>query len=160
MATPNPSVPALRSKAEFFLVGVRPISPPNDAECPICQEVLMEDVVQIVACRHTFHTNCVQAWLQGDDNMHRRCPYCRFELYAATAHLRRAPQAQVANIEARREESLRGTASPSSGKLKAAGEMIIAVVVLVAIIAFILAGFMACFWLNFNAIYALFLALK
>jgi hypothetical protein len=83
MATLNPSVPALRSRAEFLAAGLQPVTPQNDAECPICQDVLVEDAVQITACKHTFHTVCLLEWLQGDNNMHRTCPYCRLELYAA-----------------------------------------------------------------------------
>ncbi|KAF1945938.1 hypothetical protein EJ02DRAFT_419025 [Clathrospora elynae] len=84
-ATPAPSMPALRSQAEFFLTGVIPVAAQlAGSNCTICTEHLAEDVVQMAGCLHYFHTVCILAWLQGNEDMNRTCPNCRHTLYEAT----------------------------------------------------------------------------
>ncbi|KAF2822270.1 hypothetical protein CC86DRAFT_410642 [Ophiobolus disseminans] len=85
---PPTSMPALRSQAEFLMTGVLPIAPLPNADCSVCIEKLADDVVQMVACQHTFHCVCILAWLQGDEQKNRSCPNCREELYEAAPRAR------------------------------------------------------------------------
>lgn len=46
--------------------------------CSICLEEFVENQVllQLPVCRHNFHENCVQEWL----NLNSVCPYCRSDI--------------------------------------------------------------------------------
>lgn len=48
-----------------------------DAECCICKEnLVVNDKMQELPCRHTFHPLCLKPWLDE----HNSCPICRHEL--------------------------------------------------------------------------------
>jgi hypothetical protein len=52
-----------------------------EEECSICQEIMMEgNVVLKLSCRHAYHTECVQTWLER----HNTCPLCRNEMPVRT----------------------------------------------------------------------------
>ncbi|KAF5737159.1 RING-H2 finger protein ATL33-like [Tripterygium wilfordii] len=44
-------------------------------ECPVCLSAFTEDddVKQLSACKHAFHTSCIDLWLSS----HSNCPVCR-----------------------------------------------------------------------------------
>ncbi|KAI3414965.1 RING-type domain-containing protein [Psidium guajava] len=49
----------------------------HDAECAICREdLVMNDEMQELPCKHTFHPPCLKPWLDE----HNSCPICRHEL--------------------------------------------------------------------------------
>ncbi|KAF1945936.1 hypothetical protein EJ02DRAFT_419024 [Clathrospora elynae] len=87
---PTSNMPSLRSQGEFYMTAVTPVDTtseplPDDAECTICLEPLIEDVVRFHACRHMFHTVCVLSWFDESAPRNGRqrgtCPNCRHELY-------------------------------------------------------------------------------
>ncbi|KDP35616.1 hypothetical protein JCGZ_09054 [Jatropha curcas] len=45
------------------------------SECPVCLSVFNdgEEVKQLSACKHSFHLDCINLWL----NSHSNCPVCR-----------------------------------------------------------------------------------
>ncbi|KAK3226431.1 hypothetical protein Dsin_006293 [Dipteronia sinensis] len=45
------------------------------SECPVCLSVFSdgEDIKQLSACKHSFHANCIDMWLNSQPN----CPICR-----------------------------------------------------------------------------------
>jgi len=46
-------------------------------ECSICQEEMLEnEVIYKLTCRHSYHQQCVTSWLLN----HNTCPLCRLEL--------------------------------------------------------------------------------
>ncbi|KAJ8750710.1 hypothetical protein K2173_015891 [Erythroxylum novogranatense] len=48
-----------------------------DAECAICKEnLVVDDKMQELPCKHTFHPPCLKPWL----DVHNSCPICRHEL--------------------------------------------------------------------------------
>ena len=48
-----------------------------EEECSICQEnMLVGNTVLKLACRHAYHAECVQTWLER----HNTCPLCRNEM--------------------------------------------------------------------------------
>ncbi|XP_071737081.1 E3 ubiquitin-protein ligase AIP2-like [Rutidosis leptorrhynchoides] len=48
-----------------------------DAECAICKEnLVVNDSMQEMPCKHTFHPPCLKPWLDE----HNSCPICRHEL--------------------------------------------------------------------------------
>uniref|UniRef100_A0A3B1ISR1 Ring finger protein 150a n=1 Tax=Astyanax mexicanus TaxID=7994 RepID=A0A3B1ISR1_ASTMX len=48
--------------------------------CAVCIETYKpNDVVRILPCRHVFHKNCVDPWLQD----HRTCPMCKMNILKA-----------------------------------------------------------------------------
>ncbi|KVI01460.1 E3 ubiquitin-protein ligase AIP2 [Cynara cardunculus var. scolymus] len=48
-----------------------------DAECAICKEnLVVNDNMQEMPCKHTFHPPCLKPWLDA----HNSCPICRHEL--------------------------------------------------------------------------------
>ncbi|XP_023655198.1 RING finger protein 150-like [Paramormyrops kingsleyae] len=48
--------------------------------CAVCIEGYKQnDVVRILPCRHVFHKNCVDPWLQD----HRTCPMCKMNILKA-----------------------------------------------------------------------------
>jgi len=56
--------------------------PPSESDtepdpCPICYEPLEGETTQL-PCRHTFHTECIQDWMQR----HMTCPICRAHIPA------------------------------------------------------------------------------
>ncbi|KAH7523904.1 E3 ubiquitin-protein ligase AIP2 [Ziziphus jujuba] len=49
----------------------------KDAECAICKEnLVVNDKMQELPCKHTFHPPCLRPWLDE----HNSCPICRHEL--------------------------------------------------------------------------------
>ncbi|XP_062020406.1 E3 ubiquitin-protein ligase AIP2 [Rosa rugosa] len=49
----------------------------EEADCCICKEVLVvNDKMQELPCKHTFHPPCLKPWLDE----HNSCPICRHEL--------------------------------------------------------------------------------
>ena len=53
----------------------------QDLVCSICQEDMIEgNVVLKLACRHAYHGDCVQTWL----DTHNTCPMCRHEMPVLT----------------------------------------------------------------------------
>ncbi|XP_075485836.1 E3 ubiquitin-protein ligase AIP2-like [Primulina tabacum] len=49
----------------------------KDAACSICQEnLVVEDQMQELPCKHMFHPPCLKPWLDE----HNSCPICRHEL--------------------------------------------------------------------------------
>ncbi|KAE8692845.1 ethylene receptor 2-like [Hibiscus syriacus] len=44
-------------------------------ECPVCLSVFAdgEEIKQLSECKHSFHTTCIDLWLNNHDN----CPICR-----------------------------------------------------------------------------------
>ncbi|KAK0585719.1 hypothetical protein LWI29_032975 [Acer saccharum] len=48
------------------------------SECPVCLSVFSdgEDIKQLSACKHSFHANCIDQWL----NSHSNCPICRADV--------------------------------------------------------------------------------
>ncbi|XP_073021373.1 E3 ubiquitin-protein ligase AIP2-like [Primulina eburnea] len=49
----------------------------KDAACSICQEnLVVEDQMQELPCKHMFHPPCLKPWLDE----HNSCPICRLEL--------------------------------------------------------------------------------
>ena len=50
--------------------------PPRNNEqnqCSICQETLQSGNVRALQCMHTFHSNCIDQWIQ----INPICPICR-----------------------------------------------------------------------------------
>ena len=48
----------------------------KDIECPICyDEFENTDVLTCNVCNKSFHTHCINIWLQTSHN--KSCPYCR-----------------------------------------------------------------------------------
>lgn len=50
----------------------------DNKTCPICMEEYVETdrIIKVSACKHCFHKQCLQRWLQVD----RTCPLCRTDL--------------------------------------------------------------------------------
>ncbi|CAN6722082.1 unnamed protein product [Malus baccata var. baccata] len=49
----------------------------EDADCCICKEnLVVDDKMQELPCKHTFHPPCLKPWLDE----HNSCPICRHEL--------------------------------------------------------------------------------
>ncbi|KAK7255872.1 hypothetical protein RIF29_29297 [Crotalaria pallida] len=50
-------------------------------ECPVCLSVFAdgEEVRQLSACKHSFHTSCIDMWLTN----HSNCPICRANIATA-----------------------------------------------------------------------------
>lgn len=50
------------------------LGPEGKAECSICMDpVEMGSEVTVLPCKHWFHGNCIELWL----NQHNTCPHCR-----------------------------------------------------------------------------------
>lgn len=59
-------------------------------ECSICQEKMLEgETVLKLNCRHAYHANCVQSWLER----HNTCPLCRNEMPMHKGPKRKQPGA-------------------------------------------------------------------
>lgn len=52
-----------RSRLEFLMTGIVPVTDTQDADCTICTVALTADVVKLVRCGHFFHCRCILAWL-------------------------------------------------------------------------------------------------
>ncbi|KAK2657937.1 hypothetical protein Ddye_010989 [Dipteronia dyeriana] len=48
------------------------------SECPVCLSVFSdgEDIKQLSACKHSFHSHCIDMWLNSQSN----CPICRADV--------------------------------------------------------------------------------
>lgn len=42
-------------------------------ECPICRELLPQNLKYTTKCKHSFHKSCLNTWLNNNNN----CPLCR-----------------------------------------------------------------------------------
>mmetsp|Transcript_30344 Transcript_30344/g.28987 ORF Transcript_30344/g.28987 Transcript_30344/m.28987 type:complete len:352 (-) Transcript_30344:327-1382(-) len=59
-----------------------------EEECSICQENMMEgNIVLKLSCRHAYHTQCVQTWLERQNT----CPMCRNEMPVHTGPPKKQP---------------------------------------------------------------------
>lgn len=55
-----------------------PISTEALAVCSICIDEYEEgDVVSVLPCKHEYHRECIEPWLQ----MHRNCPFCKQDVF-------------------------------------------------------------------------------
>uniref|UniRef100_A0A2P2Q4T6 Uncharacterized protein MANES_09G090000 n=1 Tax=Rhizophora mucronata TaxID=61149 RepID=A0A2P2Q4T6_RHIMU len=66
-------------------------------ECPVCLSVFAEgeDLKQLGVCKHSFHADCINKWL----NSHSNCPVCR-----ASVAVNKRPNAN--NVAAARDADL------------------------------------------------------
>jgi hypothetical protein len=68
-----------------------------EPECSICQEDMEEgSCVLKLACRHAYHKDCVQTWLEG----HNTCPLCRNEMPVSKTRKPPSQQQRDANASA------------------------------------------------------------
>lgn len=68
-----------------------------EPECSICQEDMQEgSCVLKLACRHAYHKDCVQTWLEG----HNTCPLCRNEMPVSKSRKPPSHQSRDANASA------------------------------------------------------------
>ncbi|KAL4353351.1 hypothetical protein GQ457_06G007530 [Hibiscus cannabinus] len=58
-------------------------------ECPVCLSVFAdgEEVKQLTECKHSFHTTCIDLWLNSHDN----CPVCRAAVAVKRPNNNRTP---------------------------------------------------------------------
>nr|KJB76708.1 hypothetical protein B456_012G103200 [Gossypium raimondii] len=58
-------------------------------ECPVCLSVFAdgEEVKQLSGCKHSFHTTCIDLWL----NNHNNCPICRASVAVKRPNNNRTP---------------------------------------------------------------------
>ena len=42
-------------------------------DCPICLDLIDDNIVKLVNCNHHFHTKCINTWLK----INQTCPLCR-----------------------------------------------------------------------------------
>lgn len=48
----------------------------SEEVCPICREIMSEEVVK-TECGHTYHKDCIVAWLRiGEGHRRFKCPIC------------------------------------------------------------------------------------
>jgi hypothetical protein len=69
------------------MAGIAPIDPTPGEQCAICWGELDRDVLKILACKHTFHCNCILPWFHEDNvggGSNTKCPTCRTKLYQDT----------------------------------------------------------------------------
>lgn len=79
----------LRFQGDFYMTGVVSVagvaSLSSDADCTICMETLVNDVVKMTACDHCFQTVCILSWFDQSAPHHGkqkgRCLNSRHELY-------------------------------------------------------------------------------
>ena len=69
------AVPVVATAEQITAVAERDVEAPADSNCSICQESL-ETGTRLRTCRHTFHDDCIDQWLQ----MNTRCPVCRHDV--------------------------------------------------------------------------------
>jgi hypothetical protein len=76
----------LRSQPEFYMIAITPVDTSaeplaDNAQCTICLEPLVEDVVRFHACGYMFHTVCVLSWFEQSAPRRGKkrgpCPNCR-----------------------------------------------------------------------------------
>ncbi|KAG6580552.1 RING-H2 finger protein ATL33, partial [Cucurbita argyrosperma subsp. argyrosperma] len=50
-------------------------------ECPVCLSAFVdgEEIRQLIACKHSFHVDCIDMWFYS----HPNCPVCRAEIAIA-----------------------------------------------------------------------------
>ncbi|CAI0454376.1 unnamed protein product [Linum tenue] len=74
---PHPAAPPPPEKLREAAVKYRKESHAKEigSECPVCLSVFAdgESVKQLSACKHSFHSPCIDLWL----NSHANCPVCR-----------------------------------------------------------------------------------
>ncbi|KAI1119448.1 hypothetical protein F5Y14DRAFT_395316 [Nemania sp. NC0429] len=76
-ATENAIASLPRRKLDEEMLG-----PERKGECTICiDEVVVEDEVVVLPCRHWFHEECASLWLK----QHNSCPVCRAAIDGAAA---------------------------------------------------------------------------
>jgi hypothetical protein len=68
-------VPVVPSPQQLAAATERNVDVPVDTNCSICQEELTRGT-RLRACRHTFHEQCIDQWLQ----LNTRCPVCRHDV--------------------------------------------------------------------------------
>ena len=44
--------------------------------CTICQQDVFLEIVREIKCKHTYHINCIDKWMENNSS----CPDCRFDL--------------------------------------------------------------------------------
>jgi hypothetical protein len=69
------AVPIVASSQQIAEATERNVEPPAETNCSICQEEIQTGT-RLRACRHTFHDQCIDQWLQ----MNTRCPVCRHDV--------------------------------------------------------------------------------
>ena len=50
-------------------------------ECSICYEIMKKEQTIKLKCKHEFHINCVQKWIDTDHVDNTLCPYCKQDMY-------------------------------------------------------------------------------
>jgi hypothetical protein len=75
-----------RNKTEDFTNQVA--CPPSGSVCAVCREEFESDVDespcrQLVACKHIFHLECLDGWINASHFEEVRCPNCRQAIYDA-----------------------------------------------------------------------------
>ncbi|KAL3107453.1 hypothetical protein niasHT_014170 [Heterodera trifolii] len=61
-------------------IGKRSLAQSGPDTCRICLDEMKPGIIvkKLLACRHLFHTNCIQIWLKGNNNS---CPICRTKIF-------------------------------------------------------------------------------
>ena len=53
-------------------------------ECPICLEIIDDTNVCIIDCKHAYHKECLEKWIQTSvKNRYYKCPLCNIEYLLA-----------------------------------------------------------------------------
>jgi hypothetical protein len=68
-------IPVIPSPQQIAAATERNVQVPADTNCSICQEE-MQTGTRLRTCRHTFHDQCIDQWLQ----LNTRCPVCRHDV--------------------------------------------------------------------------------
>jgi hypothetical protein len=68
-------VPVVPTPQQIESATERNVQVPADTNCSICQEELQTGT-RLRTCRHTFHDQCIDQWLQ----LNTRCPVCRHDV--------------------------------------------------------------------------------
>ncbi|CAL4970232.1 unnamed protein product [Urochloa decumbens] len=73
-------------------------------QCPVCLEDMEagEMVRQLPACKHLFHVECIDMWLQS----HRTCPVCRCNIMRSQRKVAAVKAAAAAEEEMPAEDAL------------------------------------------------------
>lgn len=80
-----------------------------DDDCPICQEEAVGgDEMCVLPCRHTYHKECIAAWLQRRAN----CPTCRYDVLE---HMASQP-AQLPGPQVQQQQAGEQQASQGQGQ--------------------------------------------
>uniref|UniRef100_A0A914HK82 RING-type domain-containing protein n=1 Tax=Globodera rostochiensis TaxID=31243 RepID=A0A914HK82_GLORO len=83
------------SKLAEIIVGEGTSDAPqqNIAQCAICLGEIEPGTVikRLPACKHTFHTECIQPWLKGYNNF---CPMCRAKIFTEYKNGKVGPNTQ------------------------------------------------------------------